>query len=229
MKESTHDRRRGILQNVAVTGLPMFLFAVALLISRWAQPDQSPYRTFADLDAFSIEGEKLVGSLLPVLTAGSKFERRFQVNKPGIPGSLNVYVVDLTNKKNLLPKRLADAFNNCAYTDVEKTIIIDVQFLRSFECRHGSRGLSGTAGIIERNSLILLWELVHEIGHAVHGDGAAHFRASSFFSEGDDRQAIQLTELAADRYMVEKVSADRGLSMALFAAPHGDAHSRGAL
>ena len=156
-----------------------------------------------------------VESALRVVTRGTRFAARWNVNAPLAPDRLNVYILrpGLQPEGRALPARFASLLNNCAFAGAPNVVICDAQFLDDFSPAHGVRCFDrdprARTNCERRNRTILLtWVLGHELGHIVNGDPPAHFGQSRLDEMVPSNSIAQSRELRADAFLIAHLRRD---------------------
>lgn len=171
--------------------------------------------------------EKEVGDIpavLSMLTAGTRFADRVNVNKPVKESALNVYLLahHLSDRENVSEVIFqSKILGNCAFVGVSNAIICDSEFVDRFLIDHG------VFNEVPNDSLerakrdyqyaFLAWVLGHELGHVIAGGPAAHFGQANTL-DSEQQAGIELAqgaETAADLFAAKKIEADRRLTVAL--------------
>ncbi len=142
--------------------------------------------------------------VLKVVTKGTNFAHRWQINKAIRSNYLNLYVLraGIRNQPDL-PEGMSDLFGSCAYLGEDNVVVCDEDFVNTFLEKRNLR---------DPNSTFLLWVLGHEVGHIVKGHGAAHFGPDNLEKAVASSSIAHQRELEADTFLVTQVSGDKQLS-----------------
>jgi hypothetical protein len=158
---------------------------------------------------------------LSLVTKGTKFENRWQVNQPVKDDYLNVFVLKagIRNQPDL-PTGLKDYFGSCTSLGEKNIVVCDDGFINTFLEIHNVPDMIKANPDRENewrrhNESFLLWVLGHEIGHVVKGHGAAHFGPDNLEANVASSSIGYQRELEADAFLVDQVSKDREASLAL--------------
>jgi hypothetical protein len=149
---------------------------------------------------------------LVLVTAGTRFENRWQVNRPVKDDQLNVFVLKagLRNQPDL-PPGLKDYFGGCTSLGEKNMVICDDAFVGTFLQKHNVPEMIKAHPDRENewrrhNESFLLWVLGHEIGHVVKEHGVAHFGSDTLEANIASASIGHRRELDADAFLVEQIS-----------------------
>lgn len=160
---------------------------------------------------------------LSLVTKGTKFENRWQVNQQVKDDYLNVFVLK-AGIRNLpdLPEGLGEFFGSCTSLGEKNIVICDDRFVGTFLEVHNVPDMIKAHPDRDNqwrrhNEAFLYWVLGHEIGHIIKGHGAAHFGSGSdkLEKETPDSSIEYDQELVADAFLVNQVSKDKEMSLSL--------------
>lgn len=158
---------------------------------------------------------------LLLITKGTRFENRWQVNKPLKGDYLNLFVLKAGIRSQPdLPAGLKDYFGSCTYLGESNVVICDDAFIRTFLEIHNVPEMIKASPDKDNewrrhNESFLLWVLGHEIGHVVKAHGTAHFGSDTLEANVASASIGYQRELDADSFLVEEISKDKEASLSL--------------
>lgn len=157
------------------------------------------FQRYSNNHLMTSEMSKQVAASLEILTKGTRFENRWQINESPVSDRINIYLVYPTE---------SDTHGNCAYIGRDNVIICDSEFLFSFlSPKKYFKGYP--LWIVEKNRrAFVTWVIGHEIGHLTRGR-AAHFKPSGFEREVASSSLARDEELTADRFAFQQINKDQ--------------------
>jgi hypothetical protein len=210
-----------------ITKVFFWLFALALVLVFLLSPSMNE-KIASDILSEKITSDKWNGEAqedLAMLTVGTKFQGKWQINKPLKSDWLNVYLLkpgflSQSEKQYELLKNLE---NNCAYLGTPNMVVCDGQFLQQFMSNRVAStpyfDLTDKGYVTNYDTIneisersdeddLLLWMLGHELGHVVHRDSPAHFQASAFDRFVSSKSLSQHIEVEADAFLAQQLKKD---------------------
>lgn len=152
------------------------------------------------------------------LTKKSRFENKWQINKPLKIGYLNVYVLkDNIKFEEFELYEMHDLFGNCAFLGSNNIIVCDSKFLNSFvkTKRIYDNWPNEENYIATANASFISWVIGHEIAHVLLKHEASHFQANNFTKEIPSRSISYINEQQADSLFVGKLKKDTAILLNL--------------
>ena len=157
--------------------------------------------------------------ILPLVSRGTKFERKWQINQPLKDGFLNLFVLKAGVTETTPPiSGLRNLLNKCVQLGERNIVFCDDGFVGTFLARHKLRPpheLDAKEKAVYQPSqdAFITWVLGHEIGHILRGHGFAHFEDPGDMETLVETSTLQQREeLEADAFVVGRVIKNRDAS-----------------
>ncbi|UIJ70749.1 hypothetical protein [Aurantimonas sp. HBX-1] len=178
------------------------------------------HQTYYELEKFNADKEWI--DLTNIALARLDIPRNIYVNPKEPSADIDMFIFD-SRTRNAFPKNIKE--KNCSYVGDERTIVCDVELIRSleayFDFHQREVTVSNDDGIIvERNVVpeneeeidsvrinLMTWILAHELGHLLQRHkGRFHFSAHNIDSDIDQQSYCHRLEYEADSYSVRLLS-----------------------
>lgn len=200
---------------IRVTFFSVFVSAIVIVYAFNPSPNERAIAKILSDSLCAEDWTDKAAGVLSIISKGTEFEAKWQINRPIKKEYLNVYILRpgvLQNANNPSPE-FHKLVGTCAFLGKPNLIVCDGQFLQDFMARHRadagiheSRAFDAYKEEAERN--LLIWVLGHEIGHIVNRHTASHFEADSFDKIVESSTISHLQEFEADSFLADHLKAD---------------------
>lgn len=174
-----------------------------------------------DRKLVTVENSDKYTQILSLITKGSNFERKWQINQPLKEGYLNLYILRAGLRgSDLLPEGGAVLLDGCSYLGAKNIVVCDNGFIETFLAkRRVPEQLKGRPNekleSEHHKESFILWVLGHELGHIMKGHGQAHFESDNLEKYVASSSLYERAELEADAFIIEQISKNSDLSLRL--------------
>jgi len=162
-----------------------------------------------------------VDRVMQFLTAGTSFDKRWQINEAIKADYLNLFLMKPGLRTDSgRPPELKPYFGSCTYLGENDIVLCDVDFLNSFlekrDIKTYLRSHPDKDAQWERyQDSFLICVLGHELGHVIKGHSAAHFGEDNFEELVASTSLDQRQEVEADAFLVNRVLSDKAQTLNL--------------